>query len=161
MTTTEPADPDAAQRWRRVDRLAHVMDEAVRVPGTQRRVGVDGLVGMVPGIGDAATFGVAGLIVVEGVRLGARGSTIVRMLLNVALDALMGTVPVVGWLSDFVFKANSRNVALLRRHALDPDRTRAQSRTAVALTVVGLVAVLLLVVAAAVGLVVWLTSLLF
>jgi hypothetical protein len=148
-------DRAAVERWRRVERLAHVMDSAVRVPGTDRRIGADGLVGLVPGLGDAATLGVAGLIVVEAIRLGARGSTIARMLLTVALDALIGAVPLVGWIGDFAYKGNSRNVALLRRHALDPTRTRAESRRAVVVTVIALLVIAVLIVVAVGALLAW------
>lgn len=153
------ADPETVERWDRVERLAWIMDSAIAVPGTDRRIGADGLLGLIPGIGDAASFGVAGLIVVEGVRLGARGATLVRMLLNVGVDAAMGLVPLIGWLGDFAFKANTRNVMLLRRHAVDPARTQDDSRRAVALAIVSLIGLLVLLVGAVVALVVWLGTL--
>ncbi len=159
MAVPEHADTETTQRWERVERLAQIMDSSIPVPGTDRRIGADGLLGLIPGVGDAATFGVSGLIVVEGVRLGARGATVLRMLLNVGVDAAMGLIPVIGWLGDFAFKANTRNVALLRHHAMDPERTQQDSRRTVTLAIAGLIMLLLALVGALVALAVWLGAL--
>jgi hypothetical protein len=100
----------------RVERLAYWLDERFRVPGTNMRVGLDGLVGLVPVVGDTATMLAALYVVYEARRLGAPASLIARMLVNVGLDSLVGTVPLVGDLFDMGFKANRRNLRLLRRH---------------------------------------------
>lgn len=105
--------PDAMAR---VERLAYWLDERFRIPGTNWRVGLDGLVGLVPGIGDTATTLAALYVVYEAHRLGAPASLIGRMLVNVGLDSLVGTVPLIGDLFDMGFKANRRNLRLLRRH---------------------------------------------
>lgn len=101
--------------YERLERLTWWMDERFRIPGTNRRVGLDGLLGLIPGIGDTATMAVAGYVVVEAWRMGAPGHLIGRMAANVAVDYVVGTVPLVGDLFDFAFKANSRNIRLLRR----------------------------------------------
>ena len=100
---------------RRLDGLARVLDSCVRIPFTPLRFGVDGVVGLLPVVGDAASAAISLYPVVEARRLGFRTPTILRMLGNVALDAAVGAVPVLGDLFDFGFKANQRNVALLRR----------------------------------------------
>ncbi len=96
----------------------------MRVPGTRFEVGLDPLVGLVPGIGDAVGAGVATYIVFEAARFGAPWSVLLRMLLNVGIDALLGAFPVVGDLFDAAWKANIRNIGLLERHLADPHGTR-------------------------------------
>lgn len=106
---------DAERRLRRLRRLSELLDSAVRVPGTDRRVGLDALVGLVPGVGDALTALVSLLVVAEGYRLGASRLTLLRMLANVAVDYAVGSVPLAGDLFDAAWKANERNVRLLER----------------------------------------------
>jgi hypothetical protein len=116
VSTTAPdtdPDPPALRRCRLV---ARALDDAVRVPGTSFRVGIDPLLGLLPIAGDTVTALASLYVVVEAARLGAPGAVLVRMLLNLALDLVAGSVPVVGDLFDAVWKANSRNVALLERH---------------------------------------------
>lgn len=100
----------------RLERFAFLLDEAFRVPGTRWRVGLDGLVGLVPGIGDAATALIALYPIIEAWRHGAPTSLIARMLGNLGVDTAVGAVPLVGDLFDMRFKANRRNVDLLRKH---------------------------------------------
>jgi hypothetical protein len=106
----------AAASLRRLDRFAFLLDEAFRVPGTRWRIGLDGLVGFVPGLGDAATALVALYPIVEAWRHGAPPALIGRMLANLGIDTAVGSVPLLGDLFDVAFKANRRNVELLRRH---------------------------------------------
>lgn len=90
------------------------MDARFRLPGTGWRFGLDGLVGLVPGIGDAATTLISLYIVAEAWRLGVRKRTLARMIGNIVLDSMIGTVPVAGDLFDFIWKANIRNLRLVR-----------------------------------------------
>ncbi|MEK0084828.1 DUF4112 domain-containing protein [Benzoatithermus flavus] len=101
---------------RRLDLLAFLLDEAVRIPGTRWRIGLDGLIGIVPGIGDAVTGLLALYPVLEAWRYGAPAHLIARMLANLGVDVAVGAVPVLGDIFDVGFKANRRNVELLRRH---------------------------------------------
>lgn len=117
------------ERLRRVSRW---MDEAVGVPGTRFRVGLDGVMGLlVPGAGDAVGGAVSVYAMYAAARLGAGPAVLLRMTLNIGLDALVGVVPFLGDLFDFAFKANRRNLRLLEAFASDPRRTRARSRVAV------------------------------
>lgn len=101
---------------RSLERLASLMDDRFRIPGTPIRLGLDGLVGLVPGVGDLAT-GLVGLYVIYlAHQQGAPPALLARMLGNVAADAVIGSVPVLGDLFDFGFKSHRRNVKLLRRH---------------------------------------------
>lgn len=154
---TAPIRADEAS----TERLARLLDSQFRVPGTRVRFGVESVLGLVPGVGDAAGLALSTAVIVQAVRLGARGSTVARMVLNVAVDAVVGSIPLLGSVFDFVFKANNRNVALLQRHGLDPDRTRAESRDAVRRTLIGVAVGLVLTLVVLIALVVWVLTLLF
>lgn len=127
-------------RLQRLRSLARWLDAGIRVPFTSSRVGLDPIIGLVPGLGDAAGAILGAWILVEGWRLGASRATLVRIAGNIGLDALAGTVPVLGDVVDVAWKANVRNIALLERHALDPTRARASDRRFIALLAAGVVA---------------------
>jgi hypothetical protein len=86
------------------------------VPGTRIRFGLDPILGLIPGFGDAAGAVLAGWILLEGARRGAPRATLVRMACNIGVDALIGAIPFLGDVFDVVWKANLRNVALLERY---------------------------------------------
>lgn len=158
-----PRSPDPAHDRRAkqdIEALARLLDSQFRLPGTQRRFGLDGLLGLVPGIGDVAGLVLSAGVIAKAIGLGARGATVGRMVGNVALDAAVGTIPVIGWVFDFVFKANTRNVALLERHTLDPHGTEAESRATLVRTLLVVVIAVVVLVAALLALVAWLLSLL-
>jgi len=111
---TESASAELA----RVQRLARLLDSAVGIPGTKIRIGLDSVIGLVPGLGDVAGSALSGYIVLTAARMGAPASLLARMLANVAVDTATGVVPVVGDLVDVAWRANSRNVALLEQHLL-------------------------------------------
>lgn len=104
------------ERIARIDALATLFDTAFVIPGTQIRFGIDALIRLIPGIGDVITTGLCLYIVNEARALGAPPLLIARMLANVAVDGLVGAVPLVGDAFDVAFRANRRNVALLRAH---------------------------------------------
>lgn len=136
-----PGKNASKARVRGVDALAHVLDRAFRIPGTDIRIGLDGIIGLIPGVGDAAGAALSAVIVIAAVRAGASPSVLGRMVVNVAFDTVLGAIPVVGDLFDFAWKANVRNAALLQRFLDDPAPTRKASAGVVALVVVGLAAV--------------------
>ncbi|MBX9931515.1 MAG: DUF4112 domain-containing protein [Methylobacterium sp.] len=100
----------------RLEQLAHLMDAAFVIPGINRRVGLDAILGLVPGIGDLAGVCLSSYIVYEAKRLGAPRWLIARMAMNVAFDGAVGIVPLAGDLFDAAFKGNLRNVRLLRQY---------------------------------------------
>jgi hypothetical protein len=118
MTTTYGFDfargDSRAARIARIDALATLLDTALVIPGTGVRFGLDALIGLVPGIGDIITTALSLFIVHEARQLGAPGHVIARMLGNVALDGVFGAVPLVGDAFDVVWRANRRNMRLLR-----------------------------------------------
>ncbi|MGA0531832.1 DUF4112 domain-containing protein [Hansschlegelia sp. KR7-227] len=107
---------DQAASLEQLDRLADMLDTRWRIPGTGWRFGVDAVAGLVPGVGDVATGLISAYMVKRAYDLGAPKHILVRMVGNVALDTVVGSVPVLGSVFDFAFKANRRNMKLLRRH---------------------------------------------
>jgi hypothetical protein len=103
-------------RLERLEWLANLLDTAVAIPGTRIRFGADAVLGLAPGLGDAVTTGIALWIVYEARQLGAPLRLVARMVANVAVDGLFGAVPLVGDVFDVMWRANRRNVALLRDH---------------------------------------------
>ncbi len=110
------ADQSRETTLRRLEQLAFLLDAAFVLPGTNRRVGVDAVLGLVPVIGDVAGVALSSYILFEARRLGVPRHVLGRMAMNVAFDGLVGVVPLAGDLFDAAFKANIRNVRLLRRH---------------------------------------------
>jgi len=106
-----PASVDAAA-VRRMATVARVLDDGVRVPGTDARIGIDPVLGILPGAGDAVAAGLSLYVVVESARLGVSFGTLVRMLATIAADVALGSIPVVGPVLDALFKANARNLEL-------------------------------------------------
>jgi len=127
MTTMPPNDS-----LRRVQVVATLLDEALRVPGTNFRFGIDPIVGMIPGLGDLLGGAASAYIILEAARAGAPASVLLRMTMNVGMDTLVGAVPLVGDLFDFAWKSNTRNMRLLARHVEAPAQTK---RASIALVV--------------------------
>lgn len=107
---------ERTRRLNRIKKLAWLLDAALRLPGTRFRFGLGAVVGLTPAAGDAVTTAISLYIVYEAYRLGLPTKTIVRMLGNVGIEALAGSVPVVGDVFDASFKANMRNIMLIDAH---------------------------------------------
>lgn len=135
-------------------RLSRILDAAIRVPGTDIRVGLDPILGLVPGLGDWAGALGSGYILLRAASLGAARPTLLRMAANIGVDFMAGSVPVLGDIFDLGWRANERNMVLLRAHLDAPERRRRADRGFVMLLVVGLGALLLLTV----GLSLWLIA---
>ena len=132
MDATVTADfPALEARYRRLRQIAVLMDGFLRVPGTKFRFGLNSLIGLPPGAGDAMLAAISLWIVWQGSKLGLPRKEIVRMLGNVAIEAALGSVPVVGDLFDIMWKANLRNLAIIEQH-LAEERTKSPQRAAVA-----------------------------
>jgi hypothetical protein len=115
-THIPPYSSDAQQSLVRLEALARLMDGAFVLPGTNIRFGLDGIIGLVPVAGDMIAGLVSTYLVWEARQLGAPRWLIARMLANVFLDTTLGSIPVVGDAFDVLFRANMKNMALLRRH---------------------------------------------
>ena len=110
------AGPSPAARLKRIKRITWAVDGAFRIPGTRFRFGLNSLLGLTPGAGDALLAAVSLYIVNEARKLGLPREAVGRMLLNVGIETVAGSVPVLGDLFDMGFKANLRNVALIEEH---------------------------------------------
>jgi hypothetical protein len=120
-------DEAAIERMRTV---AHVLDEGVRVPGTDFTIGIDPIVGILPGAGDTAAALVSLYLVVESARQGVSQSTLLRMLANIGVDAVIGSIPLLGVAFDAVWKANKWNLQLaLEDLAEEGGQSEAEHRT--------------------------------
>ncbi len=129
---------------KKLDRLAWYLDNSIKIPGLDYRVGLDALIGLIPGLGDTIGALLSSYILGEAARLGAPKAVLLKMAFNIALDALVGAVPVLGDLFDFIWKANQRNVLLLGEYLDEPRKTVVASRlfvSVLALSLVGLVIV--------------------
>jgi uncharacterized protein DUF4112 len=133
---------------RRIAFMARMLDDLVTIPGTRQRLGVDSVVGLIPGIGDLASAAVGAWIIVEASRFRLPGVVLARMVINTVIDFLIGVIPLLGDLFDVVFKSNSRNLALFRRHATDPGASTTEHRLFLAGLVLVLVGLLWLAVVA-------------
>jgi uncharacterized protein DUF4112 len=131
----------------RLRRLSRLLDSAIAIPGTRYRFGLDAIVGVVPGIGDAIGAIFSFYIVFQAARLGASKAVLARMMGNVAVDTIVGEIPLLGDLFDAGFKANNRNLSLLEQHLHRPPSARAQSRRVLLGLGIGLLALLVGIVA--------------
>ena len=147
-TTRDSRMLDALRRY------AVLLDSQFRVPGTRIRFGLDAIVGLIPGVGDISTPVFASMLIIQGVRMRLPAIVQARMVLNAAIDMLLGFVPLLGDLADIGFKANLRNLALLERHAR-PGVEPAQSDY---VFVIVCVIVLTFIALAPIAVIVWLLS---
>ena len=99
--------------------LAKLMDSQFRVPGTDVKFGLDALIGLIPGAGDFVTFLISGYMVTVLANNGASGFVLARMVLNIVIDSLVGSIPILGDIFDVAFKANQRNLALMQQHYVE------------------------------------------
>lgn len=127
--------PEGTERLRT---LALLLDRAIRIPGTRIRIGLDPILGLLPGLGDALAVGLSGYLIVQAARAGAPRGLLLRMLWNVAVDAIVGSVPLVGDVFDVAWAANVKNVELLERQLVDPMGAVRAGRHFVALVVAAL-----------------------
>lgn len=110
-------DGDSVRRAsERLESLARLLDSSIRVPGTRFTFGLDSILSLVPVVGSFVGAGISAYVIIEAYRLGAPRATLAAMLANVGLDTVLGSIPVIGFVFDALYKANNRNVAILRRH---------------------------------------------
>ena len=140
-----PAPIVATRRTPQVERLkllTRLLDNAFQIPGTHFRIGLDAIVGIIPGIGDAIGAVFSAFIVFQAARLGVSRATLARMMGNVVLDTVVGEIPILGDLFDAGWKANTKNMALLEAHLDRPAATGRSSRLMLLLLGAGLLLLL-------------------
>jgi hypothetical protein len=135
-------DPATADRLARLRRLSRLLDSAIEIPGTNLRIGLDPLLGLLPVVGDAPTTAASAYVVAEAAALGAPRATLARMCLYLLVDAVFGSVPLVGDAFDVLWRANDRNVRLLEARLADPRGEARDRRVVIALGTAVFVAVL-------------------
>lgn len=101
-------------KW--LDTTTKLLDNQFRIPGTEVRFGFDFIIGLIPGVGDLVSLGISGVLVSVMARKGASGMVIVKMLWNILLDAVVGAIPILGDIFDLSYRANRRNLILLKEH---------------------------------------------
>jgi len=140
--STRPLVPEVntldPRRVERLRRLGELLDNSIPVPGTGFRFGIDTIIGLVPGVGDLIGGALSAYIILESARLGVPRTLLARMGYNVLVDVAVGTIPVLGDLFDAGYKANLRNLALLRGHVEQPATARRAGRRFVILLTLGI-----------------------
>ena len=113
---------------KRLDRLAWFLDNSLPLPGVDYRIGVDAIIGLIPGIGDAVGTVLSSYILGEAARAGAPKTTLLRMGYNIAIESIFGVIPIIGDVFDMTWKANLRNVQLLEAYMDNPHKNASSNR---------------------------------
>lgn len=142
-------------RRRDIERLARLLDDVVPIPGTRIRVGLDSILGLLPGGGDLLGGALSAWIILAAVRLGAPPAVVARMGANVLVDTVVGAVPVLGDIFDVAWRANRRNVDLLGSYLDAPGPVHRRSRVVLAIVLLVLLAALICAAALTVLVVRW------
>ncbi len=137
------SESNAHPALRRLRNLSHVLDNAISIPGLNYRVGLDPLIGLLPGGGDLMAGLISIYVVAEAARMGVPAATLGRMGLNILTEVLVGAVPMLGDLFDVIWKANARNVDLLERHLRHPLPSRRADKLFAIVLIAGLLIVVL------------------
>ena len=106
----------------RLKRLSHNLDEAFTIPGTERKIGIDPIIGLIPGGGDLIGGALSIYIMHAGIRMGVPRSVIIQMFGNIALEFIIGCIPIIGDLFDAMWKSNQRNVKLIEDSIISEEK---------------------------------------
>lgn len=141
---------------RRLRRISYFLDDAIRIPGTPWRIGLDPILDILPIGGDFIGTAFSLYIVIEAARLGLPRSTLVQMVSNILFDTVIGTVPVLGTVADAAWKANSKNIALLEEQLNVPQTEKQAGWLFIVLLVGGILLVIAALTAVSVIILKWL-----
>ena len=156
----QPIETQAAT-LRRLRRFSYLLDDAIRIPGTPFRFGIDPLLDILPIGGDFLGTALSVYIVLEASRMGLPREALVQMVLNILLDTVIGTVPVIGTVADAVWKANRKNIDLLEEHLQLPQSEKRADWLFLALLLGGLLVAIVVLAAISVILLRWLWTAIF
>jgi hypothetical protein len=151
-------DTSSRQRLTGVGRLAWWLDNAIEVPGTRYRIGFDALIGLIPGVGDFVGTLLSSYIIAVAASQGLPPSALARMAINVALEAVVGVIPIFGDLFDAAWKSNQRNIRIMEQFQATPRAARRQSRAVVAAWALAVIALVVVLVIGAVAAIRWLVG---
>ena len=119
------------RKLKSLDKLAWLLDSSIKIPGTNRTIGLDGIIGLIPGIGDAFAGMLSGYIVIKALLMGLPIFVIGQMVVNMVIEGVVGVIPFFGDIFDFIFKSNRRNVRLMQNYLEDPKETAERSASSV------------------------------
>jgi uncharacterized membrane protein len=126
-------------RLNRMRQLSRLLDSAMVIPGTKQRIGIDPILGLIPGGGDTVSAALSGYIIIEAARMGLPRKALMQMVMNLAVDTVVGSVPVVGDIFDVVSKANLRNMQIVESHVKAPLVRTKPDRLFIGLLIIGLI----------------------
>ena len=136
---TNTSNKSQAASLRRLRRISHLLDNAIPIPGTKHRIGLDPILGLIPGGGDLVGSIFAGYVVFKSAQMGVPQETLLKMAANIVFDTVAGTVPVAGDLFDVAWKANVKNIELLDAHLGSPEQGKKADWLFVAALLLGLI----------------------
>ncbi len=119
--------------------LSQLLDGAISIPGTKQRIGIDPILGLIPGGGDTVSAALSGYIIVEAARMGLPRKALIQMVLNLVVDTVTGSVPIVGDIFDVVSKANLRNMQIVESHAKSSVPSTKVDKLFIGLLIAGLI----------------------
>ena len=123
----------------RLRQISNLLDNAIAIPGTEYRVGLDPILGLLPGGGDTLTAFFSAYIVWEAAQMGLPRETLIRMVWNIVLDSLLGFIPVLGDIFDVAWKANVKNISLIESHLASPVPSKKVNKLFLILLLAGLI----------------------
>lgn len=124
---------------KRMRQLSQLLDSAIVIPGTKQRIGIDPILGLIPGGGDTISAALSGYIIVEAARMGLPRRALMQMVTNILVDTVVGSVPVLGDIFDVVSKANLRNMQIVESHVSAPLVRTKPDRLFIGLLITGLI----------------------
>jgi hypothetical protein len=133
------ANSSHAPRLKRMRQLSKLLDSAIVIPGTKQRIGLDPILGLIPGGGDTVSAALSGYIIIEAARMGLPRKALIQMVMNLVVDTVVGSVPVFGDVFDVFSKANLRNLQIVESHAQIPLPGNKPDRLFIGLLIVGLI----------------------
>ncbi|RVU84134.1 DUF4112 domain-containing protein [Leucothrix sargassi] len=149
------------QQYQRLDKLSWLLDSSIKIPFTNRTIGLDGLIGLIPGVGDVTGGLISGYIIIKALTLGVPAMVIVRMVMNMIIEGVVGVIPFFGDIFDFIFKSNRRNVHLMKAYLNDPEETISRSGFSVIMFLIVLFFTLILSIWCIFKVLAWATALIF
>jgi Domain of unknown function (DUF4112) len=156
-----PSNPSHIANLQRIRQLSNLLDNALPIPGTNYRIGLDPILGLVPGGGDLITMLFSAYMIITAAQMGIPQEKLVMMVSNIIIDTFAGSVPVVGDLFDVAWKSNMKNLELLENHLGSPQTTTTVNWWFVGGILAGLLLIMLLIISLSVAVIGWLFGAIF